>query len=40
MTGFQPYLDWVTENTGFKAELVVVSDLPDWRRRLLRVVDK
>jgi len=40
MNDFQPYLDWVTENTGFKAELVIVSDLPDWRRRLLKVVDK
>jgi len=40
MNGFQSYVDWVMENTGFKAELVIVSDLPDWRRRLLRVVDK
>ncbi len=40
MNDFQPYLDWVNENTGFRAELVIVSDLPDWRRRLLKVVDK
>jgi hypothetical protein len=39
MTGFVQYLDWVRENTGFKAELITVEELPDWRRRLLRVVD-
>lgn len=39
MMRFAAYLDWVRENTGFQAELITVDDLPDWRRRLLRVLD-
>ncbi len=38
IAGFQPYLRWVEGNTGFRAELVVSKDLPDWRRKLLRVL--
>jgi|GEM_PF-5278633 len=33
------YLKWVEQNTGFKTELVKTNDLPDWRRKLLRVID-
>ena len=36
---FSTYLDWVQENTGFSAELVTVVDLPDWRGKLLRVLE-
>ncbi len=36
---FQSYLRWVEENTGFKTELVKATELPDWRRKLLRVLD-
>jgi len=32
-------LKWVEQNTGFKTELVKTNDLPDWRRKLLRVID-
>jgi hypothetical protein len=35
---FQTYLDWIEQNLGFRAELVKVKELPDWRRRLLKVV--
>ncbi len=33
------YLKWVEQNTGFVTELVKTNDLPDWRRKLLRVID-
>jgi len=36
---FQSYLKWVEENTGFATELVMAGDLPDWRMKLLRVLD-
>ncbi len=36
---FGSYLNWVQENTGFQAELITVDELPNWRRRLLRVVE-
>ena len=39
LAGFQKYLGWVEENTGFSTELVKATELPDWRRKLMRVVD-
>ncbi len=36
---FRSYLEWVELNTGFRAELVVSDALPDWRRKLLRVLE-
>jgi len=33
------YLKWAEQNTGFKTDLVKTNDLPDWRRKLLRVID-
>ncbi len=35
---FDEYLTWLEESTGFHTELVKAKELPDWRRRLLRVV--
>jgi hypothetical protein len=35
---FQNYLTWIEQNLGLRAELVKVRELPDWRRRLLKVV--
>jgi hypothetical protein len=36
---FNGYLAWLKENTGLQAELIKTDNLPDWRRKLLRVVD-
>ncbi len=36
---FDEYLRWIEQNTGFDTELVKTNDLPDWRRKLLRVID-
>jgi hypothetical protein len=34
-----PYLRWITKNTHYRAEVVPVKELPDWREKLIRVVD-
>lgn len=36
---FKEYLAWLKESTGFDAELVKVNTIPNWRRRLLRVLE-
>lgn len=40
LSRFQNYLRWIEQNIGLRAELVQVKELPDWRRRLLKVVEK
>jgi hypothetical protein len=33
-----PYLRWISKNTHYRAEVVSVKDLPEWREKLVRVV--
>jgi phenylacetate-coenzyme A ligase PaaK-like adenylate-forming protein len=35
----EKYLGWLEENLGYKAELIKKRNLPDWRRKLIKVVD-
>lgn len=36
--GFDSYIEWVEENTGYNAQLIKAESIPDWRRKLIRVV--
>lgn len=38
-TSLNPYLEWLKKSTRFEVELVLADELPDWRRKLLKVVD-
>lgn len=40
LLGFQPYLDWLASSTSYSVELVPSERLPDWRRKLIRVVEE
>ena len=36
---FDPFLRWLEGETGFRTERVVCDSLPDWRRKLIRVMN-
>lgn len=36
---FGTYMNWLERETGFQVELIARDDLPDWRRKLIRVMD-